>query len=116
MEPLGEENLLANYPETSIRSSATYVSTGENEIPDHDVFWLVSMSTIFDCGSEQKNALGRPHGFECATQGTLFFDVARIIAAKAQRLSAGKRQEPPEPRWWPHVPGHSPDPARGTRI
>jgi DNA (cytosine-5)-methyltransferase 1 len=30
----------------------------------------------------KKNALGRPHGFACATQGTLFFDVARIIAAK----------------------------------
>jgi DNA (cytosine-5)-methyltransferase 1 len=30
----------------------------------------------------KKNALGRPHGFECTTQGTLFFDVARIIAAK----------------------------------
>jgi DNA (cytosine-5)-methyltransferase 1 len=33
-------------------------------------------------GVPRKNALGRPHGFECATQGTLFFDVARIIAAK----------------------------------
>ena len=26
--------------------------------------------------------MGRPHGFACTTQGTLFFDVARIIAAK----------------------------------
>ena len=33
-------------------------------------------------GVSKKNALGRPHGFECTTQGTLFFDVARIIAAK----------------------------------
>jgi DNA (cytosine-5)-methyltransferase 1 len=30
----------------------------------------------------KKNALGHPHGFECTTQGTLFFDIARIIAAK----------------------------------
>jgi DNA (cytosine-5)-methyltransferase 1 len=30
-------------------------------------------------GVSKKNALGRPHGFEDATQGTLFFDVARII-------------------------------------
>lgn len=29
-----------------------------------------------------KNSLGVKHGFECDTQGTLFFDVARIIAAK----------------------------------
>ncbi|MFT3881361.1 MAG: DNA (cytosine-5-)-methyltransferase [Gemmatales bacterium] len=28
----------------------------------------------------KKNALGRPHGFACEAQGTLFFDVARIIA------------------------------------
>jgi DNA (cytosine-5)-methyltransferase 1 len=28
----------------------------------------------------KKNSLGRPHGFLCDTQGTLFFDTARIIA------------------------------------
>ena len=33
-------------------------------------------------GVSKKNALGRPHGFADKTQGTLFFDVARIIAAK----------------------------------
>ncbi len=31
-------------------------------------------------GVSKKNALGRPHGFACEAQGTLFFDVARIIA------------------------------------
>jgi DNA (cytosine-5)-methyltransferase 1 len=33
-------------------------------------------------GVSKKNALGRAHGFEDETQGTLFFDVARIIDAK----------------------------------
>ena len=33
-------------------------------------------------GVSKKNALGRAHGFQDKTQGTLFFDVARIIAAK----------------------------------
>jgi len=33
-------------------------------------------------GVSKKNALGRKHGFEDETQGTLFFDVARIIAEK----------------------------------
>ena len=53
------------------------------EIPDHDV-----LLGGFPCqpysiaGVSKKNALGRRHGFECTTQGTLFFDVARIIAAK----------------------------------
>jgi len=31
-------------------------------------------------GVSKKNALGRPHGFLCDTQGTLFFDTAQIIA------------------------------------
>lgn len=30
-------------------------------------------------GVSKKNALGRQHGFKCEAQGTLFFDVARII-------------------------------------
>ena len=33
-------------------------------------------------GVSKKNALGLPHGFECVTQGTLFFDVAKIISTK----------------------------------
>jgi DNA (cytosine-5)-methyltransferase 1 len=31
-------------------------------------------------GVSKKNSLGRAHGFNCDTQGTLFFDVQRIIA------------------------------------
>ncbi len=35
------------------------------------------------CGRKQeKLAPRRAHGFECEAQGTLFFDVARIIRAK----------------------------------
>ena len=30
-------------------------------------------------GVSKKNALGRPHGFLCDTQGTLFYDLAKII-------------------------------------
>ena len=30
-------------------------------------------------GVSKKNSLGRPHGFEDKTQGTLFFEVARLI-------------------------------------
>ena len=36
-------------------------------------------------GVSKKNALGKAHGFACETQGTLFFDVARIIEAKRPR-------------------------------
>ena len=55
----------------------------ENDVPDHDVLLAGFPCQPFSiAGVSKKNALGRPHGFECATQGTLFFDVARIIAAK----------------------------------
>ena len=30
----------------------------------------------------QKNSLGKSHGFDCATQGTLFFEIERIISEK----------------------------------
>jgi len=53
------------------------------EEPDHDVLLAGFPCQPFSiAGVSKKNALGRPHGFECTTQGTLFFDVARIIAAK----------------------------------
>ena len=53
------------------------------DIPDHDVLLAGFPCQPFSiAGVSKKNALGRPHGFECTTQGTLFFDVTRIIAAK----------------------------------
>jgi DNA (cytosine-5)-methyltransferase 1 len=53
------------------------------QIPDHDVLLAGFPCQPFSiAGVSKKNSLGRKHGFECDTQGTLFFDVARIIAAK----------------------------------
>jgi DNA (cytosine-5)-methyltransferase 1 len=52
-------------------------------ISDHDL-----LTAGFPCqpfsiaGVSKNNALGRAHGFEHATQGTLFFNVAKIIEAK----------------------------------
>ena len=52
-------------------------------IPDHDVLLAGFPCQPFSiAGVSKKNSLGRVHGFECKTQGTLFFDVARIIKAK----------------------------------
>ena len=50
-------------------------------IPDHDVLLAGFPCQPFSiAGVSKKNSLGRPHGFLCDTQGTLFFDTARIIA------------------------------------
>lgn len=55
----------------------------EKDVPDHDVLLAGFPCQPFSiAGVSKKNSLGRPHGFKCTTQGTLFFDVARIIAAK----------------------------------
>jgi len=54
-----------------------------NDIPDHDVLLAGFPCQPFSiAGVSKKNSLGRLHGFEDKTQGTLFFDVARIIKHK----------------------------------
>ena len=54
-----------------------------SDIPDHDVLLAGFPCQPFSiAGVSKKNSLGRVHGFECKTQGTLFFDVARIIKEK----------------------------------
>jgi len=55
----------------------------EQEIPDHDVLCAGFPCQPFSlAGVSKKNSMGRKHGFEDETQGTLFFDVKRIIAEK----------------------------------
>ena len=52
-------------------------------IPDHDLLLAGFPCQPFSlAGISKKNSLGRKHGFECDTQGTLFFDIERIIGEK----------------------------------
>ena len=53
----------------------------EDQIPEHDVLLAGFPCQPFSiAGISKKNAIGQPTGFRCDTQGTLFFDTARIIA------------------------------------
>lgn len=71
---------LSDKPEVS--EDEAYLNI-DRSIPDHDVLLAGFPCQPFSlAGVSKKNSLGRKHGFECETQGTLFFDVARIIAAK----------------------------------
>ena len=49
-------------------------------VPEHDVLLAGFPCQPFSiAGVSKKNALGRPHGFLCDTQGTLFYDLAKIL-------------------------------------
>lgn len=55
----------------------------EKKIPDHDILLAGFPCQPFSlAGVSKKNSLGRKHGFLDETQGTLFFDIARIIKEK----------------------------------
>lgn len=59
----------------------------EKEIPDHDILLGGFPCQPFSiAGVSKKNSLGRQHGFLDKTQGTLFFDIARIIEHKKPKV------------------------------
>lgn len=58
-------------------------AVAENSVPDHDVLVAGFPCQPFSiAGVSKKNSLGRATGFLDKTQGTLFFDVVRILNAK----------------------------------
>jgi DNA (cytosine-5)-methyltransferase 1 len=76
-----QKTYIANFGAHAIHGDITKVPVGE--IPDHDVLVAGFPCQPFSiAGVSKKNALGRKHGFDCETQGTLFFDIERIIEAK----------------------------------
>ncbi|MDF7681789.1 DNA cytosine methyltransferase [Enterobacteriaceae bacterium ESL0689] len=74
------EVTLSHQPDIPQEVACTHIN---DHLPDHDVLLAGFPCQPFSlAGVSKKNSLGRAHGFECETQGTLFFDVARIIQAK----------------------------------
>ncbi len=56
-------------------------------IPEHDVLLAGFPCQPFSlAGVSKKNSLGRAHGFECETQGTLFFDVEQILLVRQPKF------------------------------
>ena len=79
-DPWAQKTYAANFgetPEGDIRQITA------EKIPDHDILVGGFPCQPFSIsGVSKKNSLGRAHGFEDRTQGTLFFEVARIIRDK----------------------------------
>ena len=79
-----QKTYLANFPHEEghvLEGDITKVDA--EDVPDHDILLAGFPCQPFSiAGVSKKNALGRPHGFQDTTQGTLFYDVARVIAAK----------------------------------
>lgn len=72
---------VANNPHDDHEVSGDITQIDATDIPSHDLLLAGFPCQPFSiAGVSKKNALGRAHGFACEAQGTLFFDVARIIA------------------------------------
>jgi DNA (cytosine-5)-methyltransferase 1 len=70
----------ANFPSDSHEIAGDITKVDEDSVPAHDLLLAGFPCQPFSiAGVSKKNALGRPHGFRDEAQGTLFFDVARII-------------------------------------
>jgi DNA (cytosine-5)-methyltransferase 1 len=79
-----QQTYKANFGDEHLFGDITTLDT--SDVPDHDVLLAGFPCQPFSiAGVSKKNALGRKHGFDCDTQGTLFFDIERIIAAKQPR-------------------------------
>ena len=77
------QTYVANFNENEADLAGDITQVDARDVPDHDVLVAGFPCQPFSiAGVSKKNALGRKHGFEDETQGTLFFDVARIIAEK----------------------------------
>ena len=75
-----QQTYRANFPNDPHPIAGDITKVDEVRIPSHDLLLAGFPCQPFSiAGVSKKNALNRPHGFACEAQGTLFFDVARII-------------------------------------
>ena len=75
-----QETYRANFRNDTHMICGDIRTVNETDVPVHDVLLAGFPCQPFSiAGVSKKNALNRPHGFACEAQGTLFFEVARII-------------------------------------
>ncbi|MDD6369354.1 DNA (cytosine-5-)-methyltransferase, partial [Galactobacillus timonensis] len=75
-----QQTYYANFGETP---DGDITKVNAEDIPDHDILVAGFPCQPFSiAGVSKKNSLGRATGFEDKTQGTLFFDVCRVLKAK----------------------------------
>jgi len=75
-----QQTYFANFGE---QPDGDITQVNENDIPDHDILVAGFPCQPFSiAGVSKKQSLGRATGFEDKTQGTLFFDICRILKAK----------------------------------
>lgn len=71
------------YANFGVQPDGDITKVSAESIPDHDILVAGFPCQPFSiAGVSKKNSLGRATGFEDKTQGTLFFDVCRILKAK----------------------------------
>ena len=71
------------YANFGVQPDGDITKVQAESIPDHDILVAGFPCQPFSiAGVSKKNSLGRATGFEDKTQGTLFFDVCRILKAK----------------------------------
>lgn len=74
------------YANFGIQPDGDITRVAAEDIPDHDILVAGFPCQPFSiAGVSKKQSLGRATGFEDKTQGTLFFDVCRILKAKRPR-------------------------------
>ncbi len=75
-----QQTYYANFGE---QPEGDITKVNEYDIPDHDILLAGFPCQPFSiAGVSKKQSMGRATGFEDKTQGTLFFDVCRILKAK----------------------------------
>lgn len=81
-DKFSQQTYRANFPPTHPIAGDIRSVTSSN-IPEHDLLVAGFPCQPFSvAGVSKKNSLGRKHGFDCDTQGTLFFEIERILAEK----------------------------------